>query len=75
MSKPESKTLASYNLDVHGMRVEIKIEQSIAADFTPQYNVSFPGIGNATKLLLMSFRGELTSMVSIDPSASRTSAT
>ncbi len=67
MSKPESKILASYNLDVHGMRVEIKIEQSIV-DFTPQYNVSFPGIGNATKLLLMSFRGELTSMVSIDPS-------
>jgi archaeal flagellar protein FlaI len=67
VDKPESKPMASYNLDVHGMRVEIKIEQSIG-DFTPQYNVSFPGIGNATKLLLMSFRGELTSMVSIDPS-------
>ena len=30
--------------------------------------MSFPGIGNATKLLLLSFRGELTSMVTIDPS-------
>lgn len=67
MVKIESKTLSAYNLDVHGMRVEIKVEQSIR-DFTPQYNVSFPGIGSATKLLLLSFRGELTSMVSIEPS-------
>jgi flagellar protein FlaI len=67
MVKIESNTLSAYNLDVHGMRVEIKIEQSIR-DFTPQYNVSFPGIGSATKLLLLSFRGELTSMVSIEPS-------
>jgi flagellar protein FlaI len=67
MDKPEPKTLSSYNLDVHGTRVEIKIEQGIT-DFTPQYSVSFPGIGNATKMLLMSFRGELTSMVSLDPS-------
>lgn len=66
MENNQMTTLASYNLDVHGMRVEIKIEQA-ANDFTPHYVVSFPGIGNATKLLLMSFRGELTSMVSIDP--------
>lgn len=59
--------LAGYGLDVHGMRVEIRIEQS-SSDFTPQYVVSFPGIGNATKLLLLSLRGELTSMVSINPS-------
>jgi flagellar protein FlaI len=67
MEEEPSKTKANYNLDVHGMRVEIKIDQT-QQDFTPQYLVSFPGIGSATKLLLMSLRGELTSMVSIDPS-------
>ena len=34
----------------------------------PLYNVTFPGIGDATKLLIMSFRSELTAMVPIDPS-------
>ncbi len=66
MAKNEAKRFSTYNLDVHGMKVEIRIEQA-SSDFTPQYIVTFPGIGNATKLLLMSFRGELTSMVSIDP--------
>jgi len=67
MAESETKLLASYDLDVHGMHVEIRINQA-PQDFTPQYMVSFPGIGNATKLLLLSFRGELTSMVTIDPS-------
>jgi flagellar protein FlaI len=61
------KTLASYNLDVHGMKVEIAIVTTSDA-FTPQYMVTFPGVGDATKLLLFSFRGELTTMVTIDPS-------
>lgn len=37
-------------------------------DYALAYRVSFQGIGDATKLLMMSFRRELASMVAIDPS-------
>ncbi len=36
-------------------------------DYALAYRVSFQGIGDATKLLMMSFRRELASMVAIDP--------
>ena len=62
----EEKLLAEYELDAHGMVVKIKIMQG--GEFVPLYNVIFPGIGNATKLLVMSLRAELTSMVPVDPS-------
>ncbi len=63
----ENRVLAEYALDVHGMGVEITIVDTDIA-FVPLYNVSFPGIGSATKLLLMSLRPELTTMVQVDPS-------
>lgn len=63
----KQEVLSTYGLDVHGMKVEIQIISAPGA-FVPQYIVIFPGIGNATKLLLMSFRTELTQMVVIDPS-------
>ncbi len=59
--------LAKYGLDAHGMHVEITISE-VRSEFAPQYNVMFPGLGNATKLLLMSFRSELITMVPVDPS-------
>ena len=62
----EEKILAEYQLDAHGMVVKIQIVEG--KDFVPMYNVIFPGIGNATKLLVMSLRSELTSMVPVDPS-------
>jgi flagellar protein FlaI len=62
--KVEEKVLAEYGLDVHGMKVQIRITQS--TDFVPFYAVTFPGIGMATKLLLNSLRSELTTMVPLD---------
>jgi len=59
------KTLADYELDAHGTPVKITIKEG--ADFVPIYTVTFPGIGDATKLLIMSLRSELTSMVPLDP--------
>jgi flagellar protein FlaI len=60
------KILAEYQLDAHGTTVRIQIIEG--NDFVPLYNVTFPGIGDATKLLIMSFRSELTAMVPMDPS-------
>ncbi len=59
------KILAEYQLDANGTNVKIKISEG--EEFVPLYDVTFPGIGDATKLLIMSLRGELTSMVPIDP--------
>jgi hypothetical protein len=63
--KSEQNILAEYELDAHGTIVRIQIIES--EDFVPLYNLTFPGIGDATKLLVMSLRSELTSMVPIDP--------
>lgn len=62
----ETQVLEEYDLNAHEMQVHIQIVK--ANDFTPQYNLTFPGIGNATKLLISSLRGELISLVPIDPS-------
>ena len=65
MAEYTQKALAEYNLDAHGTTVMVQIIES--KDFVPLYNVTFPGIGDATKLLVMSLRSELTAMVPIDP--------
>lgn len=57
--------LAEYELDANGTNVKIRIVEGL--DFVPLYNVTFPGIGDATKLLVMSLRGEITTMVPVDP--------
>ncbi|MGC8652113.1 MAG: type II/IV secretion system ATPase subunit [Candidatus Micrarchaeia archaeon] len=63
--KEVEEVLAEYDLDAHGMKVHVKLIR--AADFIPLYNLTYPGIGEATKLLLMSFRKELMAMVPVDP--------
>ncbi len=60
----EEKVLANYNLDAHGLPVEVKIIEK--GGFVPDYEVSFLGVGSATKLLLMSLRGELITIVPVD---------
>ncbi len=60
----EEKVLANYNLDAHGLPVEVRIIEK--GGFVPDYEVSFPGVGSATKLLLMSLRGELITIVPVD---------
>ncbi len=62
---PENtEILKKYELDANGMRVQVEISKS--EDYVPQYTVTFPGIGDATKLLLLSLRPELLSLVPID---------
>jgi flagellar protein FlaI len=59
------KEYASYELDAHGLQVKIRIVDK--GSFVPIYEATVPGLGDATKLLLMSLRQELLSMVPIDP--------
>jgi archaeal flagellar protein FlaI len=56
--------LAHYNLNANGLPVEVNIKQT--SEFVPIYDVTFPGIGVATKLLLLSLRNDLLGMVTID---------
>ncbi|MCL5101786.1 MAG: Flp pilus assembly complex ATPase component TadA [Candidatus Marsarchaeota archaeon] len=62
----DKKILEKYNLNAHGMAISVTIESS-AEEFVPTYNVTFEGVSEATKLLLLSFRRELISMVPLDP--------
>ncbi len=59
------KVYDSYELDAHGLKVSIRIVEK--GDFVPIYEVTMPGIGDATKILLISERQELLSLVPIDP--------
>jgi archaeal flagellar protein FlaI len=59
------KEYASYELDAHGLKVKIKISDKNS--FIPIYDIFVPGLGDATKVLLISLRQELLSMVPIDP--------
>ncbi|MEM0149621.1 MAG: ATPase, T2SS/T4P/T4SS family [Candidatus Micrarchaeaceae archaeon] len=62
----KEELLGEYDLNAHGMKVHVRLTQG--TDFMPLYNLTYPGLGEATKLLLMSFRKELMAMVPIDPS-------
>jgi flagellar protein FlaI len=60
-----TQVLAHYNLNANGLPIEVNI-RLLANEFVPFYEVTFPGIGVATKLLLLSLRTDLLSMVPID---------
>jgi flagellar protein FlaI len=60
------KEYAAYELDAHGLRVKVRIADK--GDFAPSYEVTTPGVGEATKVLMLSLRQVLVSMVPIDPS-------
>ncbi|MGC8662274.1 MAG: type II/IV secretion system ATPase subunit [Candidatus Micrarchaeia archaeon] len=59
------KVYDEYSLDAHGLKVKIRIVDK--GDFVPIYEVTMPGVGDATKILLISERQELLSLVPIDP--------
>ncbi|MDE1873680.1 MAG: CpaF family protein [Candidatus Micrarchaeota archaeon] len=59
------KEYASYELDAHGLKISVRILDK--GSFVPIYEVTVPGLGDATKVLLISLRQELLSMVPIDP--------
>jgi len=60
-----NREYASYELDAHGLKVKVRIVDK--GTFVPVYEVTVPGLGDATKVLLISLRQELLSMVPIDP--------
>lgn len=60
----EIKEFEQYRLDANGLAIDIRIYDS--GGFAPIYEVSVKGIGNATRLLIMSLRSELLTLVPID---------
>ncbi len=67
MTEDTNKVFKEYSLDVNGMNAQIKIYFK-PDEFVPIYEVDFEGVTDATRLLLMSFRANLVSIVPIDPS-------
>ncbi|MDE1851204.1 MAG: CpaF family protein [Candidatus Micrarchaeota archaeon] len=65
-AETQPKTYATYKLDAHGIVAEVKVYE--AGGFIPRYDVTVPGLGDATKILLLSLRHELLTLVPIDPS-------
>ncbi len=61
----QGKKYAAYNLDAHGLKVNVVIEDK--GDLVPTYTVTFPEVGEATRVLLLSLRQELLKVVPIDP--------
>ena len=59
----EGKTV-TYELNANGLGVSVVLSKKTG--FVPLYEVSYQGIGEATKILLMSLRAELLSLVPID---------
>ncbi len=53
-----------YEFDVKGLKVNVEISRT--GDFVPFYRIAFPEIGEATRVLLLSLRPELLSLVPID---------
>ncbi|MCL5428147.1 MAG: Flp pilus assembly complex ATPase component TadA [Candidatus Marsarchaeota archaeon] len=56
--------LESYSFDVKGLKVSVEITNE--GGYVPAYKVTYPGIGDATRVLLLSLRPELLSLVPID---------
>ncbi len=63
-AKSNPVTLDKYDFEVKGLRVSVDIFQT--GDFVPTYKITFPEIGEATRVLLLSLRPELLSLVPID---------
>ncbi len=58
------KEYGTYSLNASGIEARIKIVDR--GGFVPSYEVNVPGLGEATKILLMSLRGELLNLVPVD---------
>src|SRR5271154_4944606 len=58
------KEFGAYSLNASGIEARIKIVDR--GGFVPSYEVNVPGLGEATKILLMSLRGELLNLVPVD---------
>lgn len=58
------KEYGAYNLNASGIEAKIRIVDR--GGFVPSYEVTVPGLGEATKILLTSLRGELLNLVPVD---------
>lgn len=62
----EEKLLDQYDINADGIPVSIRIIQG--RDFVPLYEVTIPGLGEGTKLVLNTLKGELITEVKLDVS-------
>ncbi|VVB66329.1 Type II/IV secretion system protein [Candidatus Gugararchaeum adminiculabundum] len=62
--EPSGKVLDSYFFDAEGTPVNVKIIQT--KDFVPIYFVLIPGLGEGTKIVLNTLKGELITEVKLD---------
>ena len=63
-SEPGGKVIESYFFDSEKIPVNIKIVQR--EDFVPHYEVLIPGLGEGTKIVLNTLKGELITTVKLD---------
>lgn len=62
----EEKVLDQYSVDADGIPVNIRIVQT--RDFVPLYELTIPGLGEGTKIVLNTLKGELITEVKLDVS-------
>jgi len=62
----KEKELASYNIDANGLPAQIRVVDK--GEYVFSYQVTIPGISEATKVILDSLRPNLITLVPIDPS-------
>src|SRR5208282_3552311 len=58
------KEFGTYSLNASGIEARVRVVDR--GGFVPSYEVTVPGLGEATKILLMSLRGELLNLVPVD---------
>lgn len=66
VNKTESKEFTAYDLNANGILAHIHIMDR--GGFVPAYEVTVPGLGDATRILITSLRQELLRLVPIDTS-------
>ena len=62
----EEKVLDQYSFDAEGLPVNIRI--FLTRDFVPIYEVTIPGLGEGTKIVLNTLKGELITEVKLEVS-------
>ncbi len=61
----KENVFTTYELNANGLSVSVVVAD--IGSFVPEYRISVAGLGEATRVLLMSFRQEMLNLVPIDP--------
>jgi flagellar protein FlaI len=64
--EPDGEVIDSYSFNAGGMPVEIKIIRK--EEFVPYYTMAIPGLGQGTRILLSTLKGELITDVKLEVS-------